>query len=320
MRVFVTRQLTDGAASAMGDLPASVEVFEGGGAPDRSELLEGARGAAALLTMVTDEVDEAVLDAAGDDLRIVANHAVGVDNIDLAAAAERGVVVTHTPGVLDEAVADLTFGLVLATSRRIGEADRMVRSGTPWVWGPRVLIGLDLSAGATLGIVGLGRIGMAVARRARAFGMRILATGSRASSAEARDLGVEPADLGALLDASDVVSLHCPLTDSTRHLIGAAELRRMRPGAILINTARGRVVDEAALVAALGDGTIAAAGLDVFEHEPQVHPGLLKLDNVVLAPHIGSAGEATRDRMGQLAIDNIAAVLTGKDPLTPVSA
>lgn len=317
--VYVTRRLT---ASPMASLESSghrvVVHPEPDRPPSRAELLDAARGASAMITLLTDRVDAEVLDAAGSDLRVVANVAVGYDNIDLAAADERGVVVTNTPGVLSDATADLAFALILATARRVVEADRFMRTGQPWIWGPQMFVGIDVSAGATLGIVGLGRIGMAVARRARAFDMRILATGSQATGPEAAALHVEPADLATLLRESDIVSLHCPLTPDTRHLIGAEELAAMKPTAILVNTARGPVVDEAALVAALERGVIGGAGLDVYEHEPEAHPGLRELDNVVLLPHIASAGLATRDAMGQLAVDNVLAVLGGGRPLTPV--
>jgi len=272
-----------------------------------------------VITLLTERIDDEVLEAAGSQLRVVANCAVGYDNISVPAAVSRGVVVTNTPGVLDEATADCAFGLVLASARRLVEGDRFIRSGAEWIWGPQAFVGLDVSAGATLGIVGLGRIGMAVARRAAAFNMRILATGSRAASAEAAGYGVQQVDLQRLLAESDVVSLHCPLTPETRHLIGADQLAAMKPTAILVNTARGPIVDEAALAVALRDGVIAAAGLDVYEDEPRVHPELCALDNVVLLPHIGSAGQATRDAMGRLAVDNVRAVLAGEPPLTPVA-
>src|SRR5215218_5856318 len=287
--------------------------------PSRKRLLADVRGAAALITLLTERVDDELLDAAGSDLKVVANCAVGYDNVDVAAAARRGIVVTNTPGVLDEATADLAFGLVLATSRRIVEADRFLRGGAQWIWGPQFFVGLDLSGGATLGIVGLGRIGMAVARRAAAFGMRILATERRATSEEAAAYGVEAADLPRLLAESDVLTLHCPLTPETRHLIGAEEFAAMKATGILINTARGPIVDEAALVDALQRGVIAGAGLDVYEDEPRMHPGLQRLESVVLLPHIASAGRATRDAMGRLAVDNVREVLAGRSPLTPVT-
>jgi lactate dehydrogenase-like 2-hydroxyacid dehydrogenase len=317
--VYLSRRLTPAAMEAAGSLGLPLVVHgDPDHPPSRDELLEGARGATALITLLTERVDDEVLAAAGEQLRIVANCAVGYDNISVPAARSRGVVVTNTPGVLDEATADCAFGLVLATARRLVEGDRFIRSGADWIWGPQAFVGLDLSAGATLGIVGLGRIGMAVARRAAAFNMRIVATGSRATSAEAASYGVQSVDLPRLLAESDVVSLHCPLTPETRHLIGAEELAAMKQSAVLVNTARGPIVDEAALVAALEGGIIAAAGLDVYENEPQLHPGLRALDNVVLLPHIGSAGQATRDAMGRLAVGNVQAVLSGGEPLTPV--
>jgi lactate dehydrogenase-like 2-hydroxyacid dehydrogenase len=318
--VYLSRELPAGAMDAVRSLGRPLVVHDDPDRPpSRTRLLDDVRGASALITLLTERVDEEVLEAAGPDLRVVANCAVGYDNVSVAAASARGVVVTNTPGVLDEATADVAFGLVLATSRRLVEADRFMRTGAEWVWGPQLFVGLDLSAGATLGIVGLGRIGMAVARRAAAFGMPILATGSRASTAEARALGVQPADLPRLLAESDVVTLHCPLTPETHHLIGAEQLAAMKPTAVLVNTARGPIVDEAALVRALQQGVIAGAGLDVYEDEPRAHPGLRALENVVLLPHIASAGRATREAMGKLAVDNVRAVLAGDPPLTPVT-
>src|SRR5215207_2585066 len=288
--------------------------------PTREQLLEGCRGAAAIITMLTERIDEEVLEAAGPGLKVVANVAVGYDNIDVGAAARRGITVTNTPGVLDEATADLAFALLLSTVRRVAEADRFIRTAQPWIWSPQSFIGLDVSAGATLGIVGLGRTGMAVARRARAFRMNIIATGSRASTAEAADLGVQPCDLETLLATSDVVSLHCPLTAENRHMIGAPELAAMKAGSYLINTARGPLVDEEALADALDSGHLAGAGLDVHEFEPRVNERLRSLENVVLLPHIGSAAAATRDGMGELAVRNVAAALSGRPALTPVLA
>jgi lactate dehydrogenase-like 2-hydroxyacid dehydrogenase len=317
--VYLSRQLTPAAMEAAGSLGLPLIVHDDPDRPpSREELLRGARGATALITLLTERIDEEVLEAAGSQLRVVANCAVGYDNISVPSALSRGVVVTNTPGVLDEATADCAFGLVLATARRLVEGDRFIRSGVDWIWGPQSFVGLDVSAGATLGIVGLGRIGMAVARRAAAFNMRILATGSRASSDEAAGYGVQQVDLERLLQESDVISLHCPLTPETHHLIGAEQLAAMKPTAILVNTARGPIVDEAALVSALQGGVIAAAGLDVYEDEPRLHPELRALGNVVLLPHLGSAGQATRDAMGRLCVDNVRAVLAGDPPQTPV--
>ena len=285
--------------------------------PTRVELAAGLAGADAAVLTLTERVDADLLAAAGPQLRIVANVAVGYDNIDLTAARAAGVVVTNTPGVLDRASADHTFALILAVTRRIAEGDRLIRRGQPWVWGPRMLVGLDVSAGATLGILGYGRIGSAVARRALAFDMRVLATSRSAVPGTTAD-GVTFVDAQTLLADSDVVSVHTPLTPQTRHLIDAAALAAMKPGAYLINTARGGVVDETALVAALRDGHLRGAALDVFEGEPAVDPALLDAPGLVLTPHTASAGEATRDAMGILAIDNVAAVLAGRPPLTPV--
>ncbi|MBT2588425.1 D-glycerate dehydrogenase [Arthrobacter sp. ISL-95] len=301
-------------------IPAELRVHADiDGPPSRESLLEGSRGASGIIAMLTESIDEQLLEAAGPQLQVVANVAVGFDNIDVEAAARRGVIVTNTPGVLDEATADLTLALILSTARRVVEADRFVRTGRPWIWGPQSFVGLDLSGGATLGIVGLGRIGMATARRAHAFGMNILATGSRATSQEAVRLGVEAVNLEQLLACSDVVSLHCPLTRDTRHLIGAEELATMRKGSYLINTARGPLVDEESLADALESGHLAGAGLDVHENEPQVNKRLRRMEQVVVLPHIGSAAAATRDAMGTMAVKNVAEVLLGRPPLTAVA-
>ncbi len=271
----------------------------------------------AWVTLLTDKVDDARLVGA-PRLRIVANVAVGVDNVDLAACRARGVVVTNTPGVLTEATADLAFGLILAAARRIAEGDRLVRAGGWSGWGPSFMVGARVH-GATLGIVGLGRIGQAVARRARGFGMHVLYTQrSPLVDGVARALGATFAPLDQLLADSDVVTLHCPLTAETRGLLSAARLAAMKRGSVLVNTARGPIVDESALAAALANGPLAAAGLDVFADEPRVPPALLALPNVVLTPHIASAEEATRAAMAGLAADNVLAVLSGKAPLNAV--
>jgi glyoxylate reductase len=284
---------------------------------ERQELLELVAGAEVVVTMLYDRVDEELLDAAGPDLRAICNVAVGFDNIDLAACARRGVVVTNTPGALDDATADLAFALILAATRRLGEGERLIRAGKPWRWGMDFMLGHDLRGGR-LGIVGLGGIGARVATRGRAFGMDI-AYHSRRESPHAAAFEAIRLDLDELLATSDVISLHAPLTAGTRHLIGTRELGLMKPTATLVNTARGAVVDEAALAAALREGVIAAAGLDVFEHEPAVHPDLLELENVVLVPHIGSSTHETRDAMAELAAANAVAITRGKSPPSPVS-
>ena len=286
----------------------------------RADLLALASGAEAVLTLLHDRVDEELLEAAGPQLRCVANVAVGYDNVDVAAATRRGVVVTNTPGVLDDATADLTMALILAATRRLAEGDRLVRSGEPWNWGMGFMLGSSLQ-GKRLGIVGLGGIGKWVAQRARAFGMEIAYHQRNPAPPEVEvALGAERLPLEQLLASADVVSLHCPLTPETRHLIGAAELAAMKPTAVLVNAARGPIVDEAALAEALAEGRIAAAGLDVFENEPEVEPRLLGLDNVVLTPHLGSATVETRTAMAELAARNAISVLRGQGPITPVTA
>ncbi|SFL69288.1 2-hydroxyacid dehydrogenase [Geodermatophilus ruber] len=314
--VHVARLLTDGAMAALGGLGRPV-VIGPEGPPSREDLLRDTAGAVALISTLTERVDAAVLDAAGPSLRIIANVAVGFDNVDVAAAAERGVVVTNTPGVLDGATADLAMGLVLAAARRIAEGDRFLRTGTPWVWGPRMMVGLDLSA-ATLGVVGYGRIGRAVARRARAFDMTVLATPTRSPLSAEERAAVEFRELPELLAESDVVTLHCPLTPETHHLVDDAALARMKPTALLVNTARGGVVDTDALVRALQEDRLGGAALDVFEDEPHVDPRLAALGQVVLTPHLGSAADRTREAMCGLAVRNVAEVLAGRPPLTPV--
>lgn len=284
-----------------------VEVFEEDRPPSREELVERARGAEGLVTLLSERIDAELLDAL-PSVRVVANVAVGYDNVDLAACAERGVWVTHTPGVLTEATADLAFTLLLAVARRVREGERLVRTGGFHGWSPTMLLGLELG-GLTLGIYGYGRIGRAVGRRAEAFGMQVLGC-SRSSDLTKRDL----------LERSDVISIHCPLTAETRHAFDDAAFARMRPGAILVNTARGAVVDEAALVRALESGRLRGAGLDVYEEEPAVSPGLLDRDDVVLLPHLGSATERTRRRMAEMALEDAVAVVRGREPANPVPA
>jgi lactate dehydrogenase-like 2-hydroxyacid dehydrogenase len=282
--------------------------------PDELRALAAAREG--LLCLPADRIDGALLDATG--VRWVSNHAVGTDNVDLAAAAERGVAVANTPGVLDEAVADLCVALALAAARRVAEGDRLVRSGGWTGFSTDLLLGHDL-AGATAGLVGLGGVGRAVARRLVAgFGMRGLYVARRPRPAEEAALGVVRAPLEELLRAADLVTVHVPLTDETRAMIGERELALMRPGAVLVNVSRGPVVEERALVRALADGRI-AAGLDVFDEEPigAGHP-LASLPNAVLTPHIASAGRRTRDAMAGLAVDNLLAMAAGERPPAPV--
>jgi glyoxylate reductase len=312
-RAVVTRAIPEPALERL-RAAAEVEVSRADRALSAAELHELVGGAAAVVTMLHDRVDAAFLDAAGPQLQVVANVAVGYDNLDVDAARERGVLLTNTPGVLTDATADLAIALLLAVTRRIGEAERLIRSGAGWAWAIDFMLGTSLQ-GKTLGIVGYGAIGRATAARARAFGMEIAYTQRR----EAEDAGgATYLPLDELLAGADVVSLHCPLTPETRHLVDREALARMRSSAYLVNTARGPIVDEAALAEALAAGTIAGAGLDVYEEEPAVHPGLLGLDNVVLLPHLGSATTETRLAMAELAVRNAVAVLQGGEPLTAI--
>jgi glyoxylate reductase len=284
----------------------------------KTELIRRLKGKDGLICHIISTIDEEVL-AAAPGLKVVANVAVGFNNIDVAAARRRGVVVTNTPDVLTETTADFAWALLMAAARRVVEADQFARSGqwTRWQWD--LLWGNDVH-GKTLGIIGFGRIGRAVARRALGFGMRVLYHDAvRADAAAERELKATYAQPDALLRESDFVTLHTLFIPETRHLINERNLRLMKKTAILVNAARGPIVDEAALVKALKEGWIAGAGLDVFEEEPKIHPGLLGLPNVVLAPHIASASNDTRLAMATLAVRNCVAVLEGKPPLTPVS-
>jgi glyoxylate reductase len=282
---------------------------------ERDEVLATADAA---VTLLNDRVDAAFLDAA-PNLRVVSNVAVGYNNVDVAACARRGVIVTNTPGVLTDATADLAFGLLLSVTRRLGEGDRLIRSGRSWQWSMFMMLGAGLQH-RQIGIVGLGDIGVAMARRSRAFGMNIAYHNRRAVDAGIEaELGARLLPLDELLSTSDVVSLHCPYNPETHHLIDRRALGLMRRTAYLINTARGPIVDESALVEALVNGGIAGAGLDVYEHEPTVHAGLVHLDNVALAPHLGSATVETRTEMAMLAARNVIEVLAGNSPLTPVA-
>ncbi|WP_349930776.1 D-glycerate dehydrogenase [Glutamicibacter mishrai] len=317
-KVVVTGRIPEAALEKL-RAEHEVDAWDGEQSISREELLGKVAGADALVTLLTERVDTELLDAAGPQLKVVSNVAVGYDNIVVADCTARGVRATNTPGVLTEATADIAFGLILMATRRLGEGERLIRSGTPWKWGMFFLLGSSLQ-GKTLGVVGMGGIGQATARRAKAFGMEVVyQSRSEIDPATAAELGARRAELDELLTISDVVSLHCPYGANTHHLIGAQQLATMKPEAYLVNTARGPIVDEAALAQALREGVIAGAGLDVFEREPAVHPELLELENVALVPHLGSSTVETRTAMAVLASENTLAVLRGEDPVTPVN-
>jgi glyoxylate reductase len=309
--LLITRRLPSSVIARL-EAECDVDLYTGDSAIPRDELLARVRGKQALMCLLTDRIDGELLDA-GRDLQIVANIAVGYNNVDVAAARARGVVVTNTPDVLTESVADFTWAMILALTRRISEGERVVRSGTWKGWALDFMLGSDIR-GKQLGLVGMGRIARAVAARAPAFGMRVAYADEQAVDVA----GAEAMSLDRLLTTSDVVSLHVPLTESTKHLIDKRALARMKRSAWLINTARGPVVDEAALAWALGQHLLAGAALDVYEHEPAVHPDLLTMENVLLVPHLGSATTETRTAMADLAASNVLAVLGGKPPVTPI--
>lgn len=313
-RLFLTRRIPEPGLNLLREIFA----VTGGGedrSPSREELRRGVGGVDALLCLLTETIDEDVMEAAGPRLRVISNMAVGYDNVDVEAASRRRILVTNTPGVLTDATADLTWALILSTVRRVVEGDLLVREGRFDKWGPFMLLGRAV-AGATLGIVGMGRIGQAVARRSLGFDMRVLYTETEGPLAP----GAVPSgarwehrpSLEELLREADIVSLHVPLSAETHHLIGTRELALMRPGSYLINTSRGPVIDEAALVQSLREGHLGGAGLDVYEREPELTMGLTGLDNVVLLPHLGSATVETRGRMAELAARNAIAAIRGE--------
>ncbi len=311
-RVLISRQIPQEAITLL-EQSCELELNPSERPLSKLTLIRRLKGCSGLVCLLTDDqIDDAVLSVPG--LRIVSNVAVGYNNIDLASATRRGVLVTNTPGVLTETTADFAWALMMAASRRVGEGERLVRAGRFKGWGIMTLLGRDMH-GKTLGLVGFGRIGQAVARRALGFGMKVLYTESQPVPAELdQELRAEGAPLERLLRESDFVSLHVPLLPETRHLIDDKAFSLMKPTAVLVNTSRGPVIDEGALVRALKDGRIFAAGLDVYEDEPDLAPGLARLENVVLAPHIASASVETRTRMAVLAAENMLAGLSGKRP------
>ncbi|MCI0343426.1 MAG: D-glycerate dehydrogenase [Planctomycetales bacterium] len=310
--ILSTRAIPEAGLRVLRDSGIPFEVRKSQDPPGRPELLRLVPGREGVLCQLTDPMDARVI-AAADRLRVVATMSVGTDHVALEACARRGIAVTNTPGVLTEATAECAIALLLAAARRIPEGDRMVRAGKFRAWGPTLLLGVAV-AGKTLGIVGAGRIGQAVGRRADGLGMEVLYWSRNAKPEFEREVGAQRADLDDLLRASDFVTVHVPLSDETRHLLDARRLALMKRTAILVNTSRGPVVDEKALVAALRAGQLRAAALDVYEREPKLAPGLAKLENVVLLPHVASATEETRSMMAVMAAEDLVRVLRGEEP------
>lgn len=313
MKIFVTRPIPQAGLDILRKAYPHFQMNMEDRVLTRDELLSTVPGLDGLLSLLTDRIDAELLDVAGPQLKIVANHAVGFDNVDLKAATERGVLITNTPGVLTDATADHAWALLFAVARRIPESENFLRAGKFKGWGPLMFLGGDVT-GRTLGVVGAGRIGHHMALRSRGFNMRVLYTDEFVNTTLEQEVGARKVGLDELLREADFVSLHVPLLPSTRHLINATSLRKMKPTAYLINTSRGPVIDEAALAEALRAGIIAGAALDVFENEPAVYPGLLELDNIVLTPHTASATIATRSNMATMAANNLLAGLRGERP------
>jgi glyoxylate reductase len=281
-------------------------------------MLKRVSGANIIVSLLTEKIDEEVLTSAGNDLKAVCNVAVGYNNIDVAACKNKNVLVTNTPGVLTDATADIAMALILMTTRRLSEGERVIRNQDPWAWGMFYMLGSSIQ-NQTLGIVGMGQIGIATALRAKSFGMKIIYTRrNRLDEKIEKELSAQYVSLDELLQQSDIVSLHCPYSTETHHLISDAQLSKMKKTSYLINTARGPIVNEEALANALINKTIAGAGLDVYENEPKVNEKLLKLDNVVLLPHLGSATVETRTAMATTAANNAIEILSGNKPLNPV--
>lgn len=316
-KVYITRRIPDEAIELLEE-HFQVEINSQDRVLTREELLEKVIGMDAVLCLITDNIDSEVLEAAGVDCKIFANYGVGYNNIDTAAATERGIIITNTPGVLDDATADLAWTLLMAVSRRIVAADKFTRNGAFQSWDPMMFLGRDIT-GKTLGLIGAGRIGFNFAKKAKAFDMKILYTGLRHNSKIEEELGAIYVDKETLLREADFVSLHVPLVPSTTHYISEKEFSLMKKTSVIVNTSRGPVIDEKALVKALKQGEIWGAGLDVYENEPDLEPELLDMYNVTIVPHIASATMETRTKMGLIAANNIIKVLMGERPDTCVN-
>ncbi|RMF58159.1 MAG: D-glycerate dehydrogenase [Calditrichaeota bacterium] len=316
MKVFVTRRIPSVGIELLRE-HFQVELNDSSTPLSAGELKEKVKSCDALLSLVTDPITADVI-AAGQNLKIISNHGVGYDNIDVAAATSRGIAVTNTPDVLTDATADFTWALLLAITRRVVEGDRVVRNGEFTGWDPLFMLGADL-VGKTLGILGAGRIGTAVGERSVGWRMKLLYYDHKTNPTLEAKAGARKASLKEILQEADIITVHLPLTEQTYHLIGKKEFEMMKPTAYLVNTARGAIIDEAALVEALKTKRIAGAALDVFEHEPQLTPGLAELNNVVLAPHLGSATTDTRNKMAEVAARNIILYFQGKQPISIIN-
>ena len=318
-KIFVTRQILESGINLLKGKDYEVEISDFDGVLPREQLLGKIKGADAVLALLTDKINAEFFDAAGPQLKVVANYAVGYDNIDVPEAKKRGIIVTNTPDVLTESVAEHAIALMFALAHRIVESDQFMRDGKYAGWAPMLFLGNDM-AGKTVGLVGLGRIGSTVAKRLKqGFDMKIMYFDVHRNEDLEKEYGLVYADLETVLRKADFVSIHVPLLPATRHLIGEAQLKMMKKGAYLINTSRGPIVDEKALVEVLKNGVIRGAGLDVYEEEPKMAPGLAELDNVVITPHTASATEETRGAMSELAAKNIIEVLEGRGAITPIN-
>ena len=313
LKAFVTRKIPEEGLNLLKERGVEVEMNEEDRVLTKEEVIRGIKGKDGLLCLLTDKIDAEVMDAGLPTLKIISNYAVGYDNIDVRAATERKIPVTNTPEVLTEATAEMTWALLFSVARRVVEGDKFCRAGKYKGWGPLLMRGMDIR-GKTLGIAGAGRIGTAFGLKSKGFGMKVLYADTRNNELLEREVGAEKVELEELLKSSDFVSLHTPLIPETRHLIGEKELKMMKESAILINASRGPVIDEKALARALKEHWIWGAGLDVYENEPAVEPELVKLNNVILAPHLGSATFGARADMATLAAENLLAVLEGKTP------
>lgn len=318
MKVVITNHILPAGVEVLEDAGHSVDTAGPADYPSRSQVLERIRGADAICTSLSDRVDAEFLDTAGPNLKVISNVAVGFNNIDLDECRKRSIITTHTPDVLTEATADLAFALIMAVTRRLGEAERFLRAGHHWQWNMSLMVGSAIQ-NKTFGLIGAGRIGKAVARKVKAFDMSIVYSGNHPMDPEdEKTLDAQFVSLDQLLTRSHVVSLHCPYRPENHHMIGAEQIAMMPAGSYLINTARGQLVDEQAMIDALDSGHLAGVGLDVFEDEPHVPQGLLDRENAILLPHIGSATMETRNTMSELVANNVVKVLAGEPPLTPI--